>query len=92
MQATMRKIGALCQKDFIDMFKNPSMLVCLIMPIGFAVLFRYMLSDVGVATVGEDPNAAGAAVGPNTRYVRVIIFALHGNRYGCKHGGGLWDC
>lgn len=63
MQATMRKIGALCQKDFIDMFKNPSMLVCLIMPIGFAVLFRYMLSDVGVATVGEDPNAAGAAVG-----------------------------
>ena len=27
MQATMRKIGALCQKDFIDMFKNPSMLV-----------------------------------------------------------------
>ena len=34
MQATMRKIGALCQKDFIDMFKNPSMLVCLIMPIG----------------------------------------------------------
>ena len=63
MQTTMRKIGALCQKDFIDMFKNPSMLVCLIMPIGFAVLFRYMLSDVGVATVGEDPNAAGAAVG-----------------------------
>lgn len=63
MQATMRKIGVLCQKDFIDMFKNPSMLVCLIMPIGFAVLFRYMLSDVGVATVGEDPNAAGAAVG-----------------------------
>ncbi len=62
MQATMRKIGALCQKDFIDMFKNPSMLVCLLMPIGFAVLFRYMLSDVGMATVGEDPNAAGAAV------------------------------
>lgn len=63
MQTTMRKIGALCQKDFIDMLKNPSMLVCLIMPIGFAVLFRYMLSDVGVATVGEDPNTAGAAVG-----------------------------
>ena len=89
MQATMRKIGALCQKDFIDMFKNPSMLVCLIMPIGFAVLFRYMLSDVGVATVGEDPNAAGAAVG---QILATFIFALHGNRYGCKHGGGLWDC
>lgn len=62
MQATMRKIGALCQKDFIDMFKNPSMLVCLLMPIGFAVLFCYMLGDVGVATVGADPNVAGPAV------------------------------
>lgn len=62
MQATMRKIGALCQKDFIDMFKNPSMLVCLLMPIGFTALFRYMLGDVGVATVGADPHAAGPAV------------------------------
>lgn len=63
MNAAMRKIGALCQKDFVDMFKNPSMLVCLLMPIAFAALFRYMLGDVGVATVGKSPQDYSSVIG-----------------------------
>lgn len=57
MNTTMRKIGVLCQKDLIDLFKNPSMMICLVLPIGFAVLYRFMMGDaqasMSAGTVGD---------------------------------------
>ena len=45
MDATMRRIGALAAKDLADLFKNPTMLVVLLMPIGFMMLFRLVIGD-----------------------------------------------
>ena len=39
MDATIRRVGALAAKDLADLFKNPTMLVVLLMPIGFMMLF-----------------------------------------------------
>ena len=46
MNAGMRKVGILCTKDLVDMLKNPSMLCCLLFPIGFSVLFRFLTADM----------------------------------------------
>lgn len=46
MNAGMRKVGILCMKDLVDMLKNPSMLCCLLFPIGFSVLFRFLTTDM----------------------------------------------
>ena len=45
MNATLRKVGALAGKDLADLFKNPTMLVVLLMPIGFMLLFRLVIGD-----------------------------------------------
>ena len=56
MNASMRKIGALCSKDFRDLFKNPQLLVCCLLPIAFSAFYRFMM---GKATEGVDLSAAG---------------------------------
>ena len=56
MNASMRKIGALCSKDFRDLFKNPRLLVCCLLPIAFSAFYRFMM---GRATEGVDLSAAG---------------------------------
>ena len=55
MDATMRRVGALAAKDLADLFKNPTMLVVLLMPIGFMLLFRLVIGDTAA-----DAGLAGA--------------------------------
>lgn len=60
MNASLRKIGALLQKDFSDFFKNPTMLVVSLMPIAFMMLYRFMIGDVA-ADQGLSAEQASAA-------------------------------
>lgn len=47
MNAALRKIGALSVKDAKDIFRNPAIAVCALMPIGFMLLYRFvMFSDM----------------------------------------------
>ena len=57
MDATMRRVGALAAKDLADLFKNPTMLVVLLMPIGFMLLFRLVIGDTAA-----DAGLAGAGL------------------------------
>lgn len=43
MNAAMRKIGALSIKDAKDLARNPAIAVCALMPIGFILLYRYVM-------------------------------------------------
>ena len=46
MEATLRKTSALIEKDFKDLIKNPTMLVCSLMPIGFMLLYSQAGGDL----------------------------------------------
>ena len=59
MTASLRRISALADKDLTDLFKNPTMLVVLLMPIGFMLLFRLLVGD---AVADPDLSAAEAAL------------------------------
>lgn len=43
MQATMRKITALLEKDARDLCKNPTVLLCVVLPIGFLLLYTRLM-------------------------------------------------
>ena len=47
MNASVRKLGALMGKDVTDMLKNPTMIVCIVMPVAFVLLYRYIMGNVG---------------------------------------------
>ena len=47
MQANLRKLGALIAKDAADLAKNPTMILCVLMPVGFAVFYRFFIGDMG---------------------------------------------
>ena len=49
MQANLRKLGALIAKDAADLAKNPTMILCVLMPVGFAVFYRFFIGDMGLA-------------------------------------------
>lgn len=51
----MRKVGALISKDFTDLLKNPTMVVSCVLPVGFALIYRFMWADMGV---DAQPGAA----------------------------------
>ena len=56
MNATIRKVRALAGKDFADLIKNPTMFVVCLMPIGFMVLYRFVIGDAATSagvTMGE---------------------------------------
>lgn len=56
MNATIRKVRALAGKDFSDLIKNPTMFVVCLMPIGFMVLYRFVIGDAATSagvTMGE---------------------------------------
>ena len=55
MNASMRKVGALISKDFTDLLKNPTMVVSCVLPVGFALIYRFMWADMGAAA---QPGAA----------------------------------
>lgn len=40
MEATLRKTGALLGKDLKDVVKNPTMLVCCLLPVGFMLFYK----------------------------------------------------
>lgn len=51
MDISMRKIGVLFKKDFTDFFKNMAVFVSCIIPVIFAVVYKYMLADMGVGAL-----------------------------------------
>lgn len=59
MNASLRKIRALTAKDFADLFKNPTMFVVCLMPIGFMLLYRIVIGDTAAqAGLAEGQLAA----------------------------------
>lgn len=75
MDATLRKVGALVRKDACDLVRNPSMLVCVLMPVGFTVLFRLMLGDVEAAS-GLDEARAGMLSGTLDTFLLSISLCM----------------
>lgn len=64
MNATLRRVGALVDKDLMDLIKNPTMLVVLLMPIGFMLLFRLVIGDTAAdaGLTGADLASAGGEI------------------------------
>lgn len=62
MNASVRKLGALMGKDVTDMLKNPTMIVCIVMPVAFVLLYRYIMGNVG----GSMGMMGGADMGAGT--------------------------
>ena len=54
MEATLRKTGALFEKDLKDVVKNPTMLVCCLLPVGFMLFYK---NAVGGGMEGEQAEA-----------------------------------
>lgn len=48
MQANLRKLGALIAKDAVDLAKNPTMVLCVVLPVGFSVFYRFFMGDMGL--------------------------------------------
>ena len=65
MEATLRKIRVLVGKDLIDLVKNPSMLICLVLPVGFALVTRLVLENATdqIAEVASSATIASEAAG-----------------------------
>ena len=60
MNATLRRVGALVDKDLMDLIKNPTMLVVLLMPIGFMLMFRLIIGDTAVGSSLSGPALSAA--------------------------------
>lgn len=75
MEATLRKLGALMSKDAVDMVKNPTMIVCIVMPLGFALFYRLFLGDVMVGAGASPEAAASPEVEAALQYV-ILSMAL----------------
>ena len=60
MNATLRRVKTLASKDLMDLFKNPTMFVVLLMPIGFMLLLRLVLGDASPSAglTGSELEAA----------------------------------
>lgn len=48
MDISIRKIRVLYQKDFLDMIKNISIVISALLPLFFAVLYKYLLGNLGI--------------------------------------------
>lgn len=68
MEATLRKVGALCAKDFPDLIKNPMMIVSIILPILFVLFFQNLYGDMQ----GGSPEETEAV---NTMLDNFILWA-----------------
>ena len=55
MEATLRKTGALFEKDLKDVVKNPTMLVCCVIPVAFIMFFNRF---TGANVEGAEVKAA----------------------------------
>ncbi|WP_242369233.1 ABC transporter permease [Adlercreutzia muris] len=75
MQANLRKLGALIAKDAADLAKNPTMILCVLMPVGFAVFYRFFIGDMGLAGSLRDDGGLGAS--PQvTSVVQYIVLSM----------------
>lgn len=61
MNTSLRKIGALCAKDAVDLFKNPTMFVVCLMPVGFMLLYRFIIGDAAAGSGLDADRLALAA-------------------------------
>lgn len=64
MSPFLRKLGALLAKDAADLLKNPTMILCIVMPVGFALFYRFFFGsmDLGPAMWGQG-GGSGATLG-----------------------------
>lgn len=67
MQANLRKLGALIAKDIADLVKNPTMVACVVVPVAFAVFYRFVMGDMAIggplrSSVGADLEPTAATV------------------------------
>lgn len=53
MEAAIRKTGALFEKDLKDVVKNPTMLVCCLLPIGFMLFYKNAMGGGMEGAEGE---------------------------------------
>lgn len=71
MSASLRRVAALADKDAQDLFRNPTMLAVLLMPVGFMLLFRLIIGDTAS---GADPTW-GALPAPDRAVQRFLLGA-----------------
>ncbi|MEI3232246.1 MAG: ABC transporter permease [Gordonibacter pamelaeae] len=74
MEATLRKTGALLGKDLKDVVKNPTMLVCCLLPVGFMLFYKN--------AVGGHGRRGGRGVLLDARVVVVAVHRHHGGLHG----------
>lgn len=65
MGAALCRLGVLVSKGTTDVLKNPAMVVCIAMPVGFALFYRFFLGDLATGAGGPvgaeaSPEVAGA--------------------------------
>lgn len=61
MNASVRKLGALMGKDATDMIKNPTMVVCMVMPVAFVLLYRFIMGGIGQSAEASDGDVEAAS-------------------------------
>lgn len=69
-----RKIVALATKDFIDLFKNPGMFVCLVMPVGLVAMQAFLMPADAIDAARAD--AAMAQILASTLLVSSIAISI----------------
>ena len=57
MSPFLRKLGALLGKDAADLAKNPTMVLCVALPVGFALFYRFFLGDMDLGSALRDESA-----------------------------------
>lgn len=62
MDASLRKLRALMGKDLSDMLKNPTMVVCMAMPVLFVLLYRFLMGNVAGNLGTGAPDGSQAAL------------------------------
>lgn len=72
MDVFFRKLGALLAKDAADLAKNPTMALCIVMPIGFALFYRFFFADMDAGLFGQG-GVEGTAVASAVTYVVLSI-------------------
>ena len=58
MNAALRKTCALTSKDLADLFKNPGMAVCLVIPVALVFFQVMMIGDTGSEVAAAHPEAS----------------------------------
>lgn len=76
MQANLRKLNALLAKDAVDLAKNPTMIICIAIPVAFALFYRFFLGGQGLDTALEGGGSAEAAPVSVAQYIVLSLSLL----------------